>query len=184
MPAKKPNHKTNKTYSQENEQFSNAQGADQSQQENQRDTQKPLSDDPVVSCNQEKEEYKEKYLRALADYRNYEQRVLSEKAEVRIRAEMDILERLLPFLDNIKRAEVFIKDQGLQMIKKEFEKALADIGVQEVELTGKEFDPAIAEVIEVVDGYKDNIITEVILSAYAYRDKMLRFGQVKVSKKA
>lgn len=137
---------------------------------------------PLSQCEKERDTYKEKYLRALADYRNFEQRALNEKVETRLIAEMNILERILPFIDNLKRAEVFVKDPGLQMIKKEFERILEEIGVKEIELLNKEFDPMVAEVIEVVEGEKDDIITEVVLSAYGYKDKVLRHGQVKVSK--
>jgi molecular chaperone GrpE len=138
--------------------------------------------DPLSACQIERDAYKEKYVRALADYRNFEQRAQNEKNEIRIRSEMVILERLLPFLDNLKRAEVFIQDQGLQMIKKDLERVLDELGVKELELVGKPFDPAVAEVIEVIEGPEENVITDVILSAYTYKDKVLRHGQVKVSK--
>jgi molecular chaperone GrpE len=148
---------------------------DQMEQEN-------LEEDPLTRCQMERDDYKERYIRALADYRNFEQRAQNEKNEIRVRSEMLILEQLLPFLDNLKRAEVFIQDQGLQMIKKDLERVLEELGVKELELIGKPFDPAVAEVIEVVEGQKDNIITDVILSAYTYKDKVLRHGQVKVAK--
>lgn len=146
-----------------------------------------LSDEETThqlkECEKKCADYKDKYLRALADYRNVEQRAIVEKVEARISAEKDILKRMLPFLDNLKRAEIFIKDEGLQMIKKDFERTLEEIGIQEVDLFEKPFDPAYAEVIEVVKGEEDNIVVEVVLNAYVYKDTILRHGQVKVSQK-
>jgi molecular chaperone GrpE len=101
-------------------------------------------------------------------------------------SEIRLLKTFIPFLDNLKRAEVFIKDEGLKMIKTDFLRTIEEIGVTEIDMEGKEFDPNVAEVIEVVDvedEKKENIVTEVVLSAYKYRDKVLRHGQVKVGKK-
>jgi molecular chaperone GrpE (heat shock protein) len=51
-----------------------------------------------------------------------------------------------------------------------------------VPLEGKEFDPHVAEAVDVVEGEKDNIVVEVLRKAYEFNGKLLRVGQVKVSK--
>lgn len=138
----------------------------------------------LQQCEQEKEDFHAKFLRALADYRNLEERVIKEKAEVGEAAQAQIVRQIIPFLDNLKRAEVFIQDQGLKMIKDDFMRIITEIGVEEVELVGQPFDPAVAEVIEVVESEEDNVVVEVVLSAYRYRGKIMRHGQVKVGKKS
>ncbi|OGK37048.1 nucleotide exchange factor GrpE, partial [Candidatus Roizmanbacteria bacterium RIFCSPHIGHO2_12_FULL_39_8] len=94
------------------------------------------------------------------------------------------LVRLLPFLDHLEKAEVFIKDKGLKMVKDNFEKVLESIGLEQIDATGKEFDPHTAEAIEIVDGDRDNIVKEVIRRGYKRNGKVIRVAQVRVSKKS
>lgn len=129
------------------------------------------------------EEYKHKYLRALADYQNFEKRVSEQKEEQIKNTTKKIVLNMLPFLDNLEKAEVFLKDEGLEMIKKQFQQALEKEGLKEIDVLGKEFDPHLAEAIDVVEGDKDNIITDVARKGYMLGDKVIRVAQVKVSKK-
>ena len=129
------------------------------------------------------EEYKHKYLRALADYQNFEKRVSEQKEEQIKNTTKKVILNMLPFLDNLEKAEVFLKDEGLRMIKKQFQQALEKEGLKEIDLLGKEFDPHLAEAIDLVEGDKDNIITEIARKGYALGDKVIRVAQVKVSKK-
>ena len=129
------------------------------------------------------EEFKNKYLRALADYQNLEKRVSGERIEVVKNANKHLILGLLPFLGNLEKAEVFIKDPGLKITKDHLFKILNKIGLEEIEVLGKEYDPISAEVIEIVPGDKDNIVTEVLRKGYKLNDKILQVAQVKVSKK-
>ena len=126
---------------------------------------------------------KNKYLRALADYQNFENRVREEKLAVGEAATVSLLHQIIPFLDNLEQAEIFIKDKGLEMIRKQYLQTLEAIGIKEIEVQGKEFDPHTAEAIDTVEGEKDNIVAEVLRKGYMYRDRILRPAQVKVSKK-
>ncbi len=130
------------------------------------------------------EEYKSQYLRAIADYSNLERRVSAEQDNQRERIKADIINKLLPFLDNLEKAELFIKDPGLQMIKDQFIQTLKQLGVEEVELEGKEYDPHTAEAIEVVEGDKDNVVVKVSRKAYKLKDRVIQHGLVSVSKKS
>lgn len=128
------------------------------------------------------EEYKNKYLRAIADYQNYERRVQEEKKYLRDQIRSETLMAFLPLLDHLEKAELFIKDPGLKMIKDQFVGTMKSLGVQEVELMGREFDPHCAEAIEVVPGDVDNIIVEVTRKAYSLNGTVIQHGLVKVSK--
>ncbi len=146
----------------------------------------PKKEEPKVEVpdhKQSAEEFKNKYLRALADYQNLEKRVREEKMAVREDVTFQLLLRLLPFLDNLEQAEIFIKDKGLEMVRKQYFQALEEIGIKEIEVLGREFDPHIAEAIDSVEGEKDNIMVEVLRKGYRYGEKVLRPAQVKVSKK-
>lgn len=131
----------------------------------------------------EKEMYKSHALRALADYQNLERRVQKEREENAAAVEARFIQKLLPFYDNLEKAEVFINDPGLKIIKDEFMQILKQSGLQEVDLSGKEFDPMTAEAIEVVEGRSDNIIIEVVRKGFMLKGKLLRPAHVKVSRK-
>src|SRR3990167_10078383 len=131
----------------------------------------------------EKDDYKNKYLRALADYQNFEKRVGEEKEALRQSASRELLLKLLPFLDDIEKAEVFIKDSGLKLVKDKFIQIIREENIEELQILGKEFDPHLAEAVDVVKGENDNIIIEVSRKGYTLNGKVLRVAQVKVSKK-
>ncbi|MBI3366718.1 nucleotide exchange factor GrpE [Candidatus Roizmanbacteria bacterium] len=129
------------------------------------------------------EEFKHKYLRVLADYQNLEKRIFNEKEEIVKNANAHLILMLLPFLDSLDKAEVFVKDQGLTLVKDQYKKTLQEVGLEELKVLGKEFDPYTAEVIDMIDGEKDNMVTEVLRKGYTFNGKILRVAQVKVSKK-
>lgn len=137
----------------------------------------------ITKLKETAEEMKNKYLRALADYQNFEKRVREEKFAVGEEVTFQLLLRLVPFLDNLVQAEIFIKDKGLEMIRKQYYQGLEEMGLKEIPVLGKEFDPHVAEAIEMVEGEKDDIMVEVLRKGYQYHDKVLRPAQVKVSKK-
>ncbi len=127
------------------------------------------------------EEWKSKYLRALADYQNLEKRTQSEKQEIRKYAAEVIVMRLLPALDTLTKATAHVKDTGLELALKELYAALSEQGVEKIAVVGKPFDPHQMECIEVVAG-EDNIVVEEILPGYRLHDKIIRIAQVKVGK--
>ena len=128
-------------------------------------------------------DYKTKFLRALADYQNLEKRMLDEKTKLIQTANKEFILKLLFFLDNLNRAELFIKDANLKMIKQSFEKLLKNEGLKEIVVLNKPFDPYTSEVIDLVEGEKENEVIEVLRKGYMLSDQLLRSAQVKVSKK-
>lgn len=129
------------------------------------------------------EDWKGKYLRAIADYQNFEKRVQEDRVGVVQNANRNLILKLLPFLDHLDQAAVFVKDPGLKLTRESFYKVLSDLGVKEFDLTGKEFDPHVAEAVEVVNGDKDNMIIETVAKGYELFGNILRPARVKVSKK-
>lgn len=136
----------------------------------------------IEKLKREVEDYKNRYLRALADYQNLEKRFTEEKEQLIFQANKNLLLKLLPILDNLEKAELFIKDEGLKMIRNSFFQILKSEGVEEIDILGKEFDPHLAEAVEVVEGEKNNIVVEVVRKGYKINNKILRVAQVKVSK--
>lgn len=133
----------------------------------------------------ETEDFKNKYLRALADYQNFEKRINEEKTQVGQIVTAGLLLKLLPFLDNLEKAEVFVKDPGLKIVRDKFSQILRDEGLEEMQVLGKEFDLHLAEAIEVVEGKEDNkVVVDVLRKGYRYNGKVLRVAQVRVTKKS
>lgn len=128
-------------------------------------------------------ENKNKYLRALADYQNLEKRSGDERIELFKIANQALLIKILPFLDNLEKAEVFIKDQGLKISKDHFVQILKEAGLEEIDLIDKDYDPNFAEAVDIVPGKEDNKVVEVLRKGYKFGGKLIRVAQVKVSKK-
>lgn len=142
------------------------------------------SREELESLKNQVEDYKSKYLRALADYQNFETREQNEKKRLIQTANKHILLKLLPFVDNVSAAEIFVKDEGLRIVKDQLLALLKEEGVSEIEeLVGKEYDPHSAEAVDMVGGEKDNIVVEVVRPGYMLRETVLRPAQVKVSRK-
>lgn len=140
---------------------------------------KKKQDEQVVAS----EDYKAKYLRALADYQNYERRVQNERIELVKNANRQLILKIITFLDDLDRAEEFVADKNLAHIRNSFLKVLANEGLAEIEVLHKEFDPYTSEVIDMVQGKEDNIVVEVLRKGYMLNGVILRVAQVRVSKK-
>lgn len=129
------------------------------------------------------EEYKNKYLRALADYQNLQKRIEEEKKHIVFETLSKVLRDFLEVFDDIEKAEAFVKDEGLRMIKEKFRKIFLKWNVEELKLEGEEFNPEVAEVVDTVEGEKEGIIKKVYVKGYKLGDKVLRHAKVQVSKK-
>jgi len=133
--------------------------------------------------NKEIDEWKNKYLRALADYQNLENRVRSQSDMVRQQANKELLIKLLDIFDDIEKAQLFINDSGLKLIREKFINLLKSQGISEIEVLNKPYDPYLAEVSEIVAGDTNNHVAEVVVKGYKLFDKIIRPARVKVVKK-
>lgn len=146
-------------------------------------TEKPVESEnkEVESLRLQVDEWKTKYVRALADYQNLEKRTSERVSEVRQFAAEVILARLLPVVDTFGMVNQHIKDAGLALANKELLSVLAEQGVEKIDVMGREFDPTRMDCIEVVSG-KDNAVVEEVQPGYLFRGKVLRVARVKVGK--
>lgn len=127
------------------------------------------------------EDWKQKYMRALADYQNLERRVKEEKEQVRAFAAEGIIAKLLPVVDTFTKVREHIKDAGVDLALRELTEVLNREGVAKIETKGKPFDPNSMECVEVVAGQNDAVVEEV-LPGYTFRGKIVRVARVKVGK--
>ena len=121
--------------------------------------------------------------RALADYQNLERRVSEERSLLSQLTSALVIEKILPVLDNLKSAQIHLKDEGLALVIKQFEDVLNSEGVEEIQAEGTQFDPNLHEAAEVVGGENDNVVVKVLANGYKINDRVIRPAKVVVSKK-
>ncbi len=135
-------------------------------------------------------ESQDRYARTMAEFDNFRKRTLREKSEMHERGAKEILEKLLPIVDNFERAIDHISDEekdlaitkGVEMIYKQLMGTLAEVGVEEIEALNQEFDPNLHHAVshEDNDDYDDNMVQDVFQKGYMYKDTVLRHSMVKV----
>lgn len=125
------------------------------------------------------DEWKNKYLRALADYQNLVKRTDVEKQEIQMYATEQFLKKLLPIVDTLELAQHHVQNEGLALALKELHAVLNGYGVKKIEMQGASFDPHSMECIEVVEGEKDRIVS-VSQPGYQMHNKLLRAAKVQV----
>lgn len=117
--------------------------------------------------------------RAVADYRNLENRVQEERIEFVKFANKNLLENLLPAFDTIILASQYSEDQSLQVTVKYLLDVLKQAGVEKVNTLGQKFDPVTMEAIEVIEGNEGEVIEE-SQPGFTLHGKILRPARVKV----
>ena len=117
--------------------------------------------------------------RALADYSNLEKRTTEEKENFLTLVKIQIVESFLPFFDNLEKIQEHSKDEGLRLTLKDLQKVLKNIGVEEIEAEGKDFDHNFMEAIEVQPGEKNKVL-KVIQKGYLLNGFLLRPAKVAV----
>ncbi len=143
---------------------------------------KKKQNDQIEALQKQLEEWKSKYLRALADYQNLEKRTQEETSNVRRFAAEMVLTKLLSVADTLEKAQAHLSDTGLSLALKELVAVFSSLGVIKLEVVGKPFDPKFMECIEVGDG-ENNMVVEELTPGYTLYGKLIRVARVKVGKK-
>lgn len=137
------------------------------------------------------EELTDKYKRTFAEFDNFRKRSEKEKSAMYEIGARDVIEKILPVVDNFERGFNSVSDEekatpfadGMDKIYKQLMKTLEDMGVKEIEALGKEFDPNLHNAVMHVedDSLGDNEVAEVLLKGYMYKDTVVRHSMVKVA---
>jgi len=123
-------------------------------------------------------DYQDKYLRALADYQNLVKRAQQEKEDFFNYAHETFVEKLLPVLDNLERAEQNTEDTGIVLVYKELKNILTELGLVRIQIDeSDEFDP---EIMECIDAEQEGNKLIETRAGYYFKDKIIRPVQVKV----
>ena len=137
------------------------------------------------------EELTDRLQRTMAEFDNYRKRTEKEKASMYIIGAKDIVEKMLPVVDNFERALATITEEqkedafvtGMDKIYKHLLKTLEDMGVKAIEAVGKEFDPNFHNAVMHVDDETvgENVVVEEFQKGYLYKDFVIRYSMVKVA---
>lgn len=137
------------------------------------------------------EELNDKYRRTMAEFDNFRKRTEKEKATMYEIGAKDIIEKILPVVDNFERGLATIPEddkatpvaEGMDKIYRQLTKVLEDIGVKEIDACGKEFNPDYHNAVMHVEdeAFGENEVAEVLQKGYTYRDTVVRHSMVKVA---
>jgi molecular chaperone GrpE len=141
----------------------------------------------IEKLQKELADQKEQYHRMLAEYANYKRRTDQEKEQLGQFTKAEILKGLLVPLDNLERAvdspEGDEYKKGVDMTIRQLQKALVDLGLEEIEAKDAVFNPEIHHAVmrEDAEGVQPDTVTEVFQKGYKVGDRILRPAMVKVA---
>lgn len=138
-------------------------------------------------------EMQQRYMRLQADFANFKKRTAGEKLQISEVVKMEVLQNVLPVVDNFERALQVPQDKltdelksfvdGYEMIYKQLMTVLEKEGVVKIDAVGKLFDPNYHQAVMRVasDEYDNDVVVEVLQEGYLLGDKTLRPAMVKVA---
>ncbi|MEE1085601.1 MAG: nucleotide exchange factor GrpE [Schaedlerella sp.] len=137
------------------------------------------------------EELTDRVTRQMAEFDNYRKRTEREKSQMYEIGAKDVIEKLLPVVDNFERGLAAIPEEeksnpyleGMEKIYKQLMTTLDAIGVKPIEAVGQEFSPDFHNAVLHVedDTVGENIVVEEFQKGYMYRDSVVRHSMVKVA---
>lgn len=152
----------------------------------------PTLEEQLEAARKEAATAKEAHLRSVADLENFRRRTAREKDDLRAYAAANVVEELLPVLDNLgfaltaaraENAELKSLADGVEMVGTQFKTALGNHGLKEIDPTGAEFDPNQHEAMsqQPSDEVEEGKVIQVIRVGYTLNGRLLRPASVIVS---
>lgn len=137
------------------------------------------------------EELTDRLTRQMAEFDNFRKRTEKEKSQMYEIGARDIIEKILPVVDNFERGIAAIPEEeksspfaeGIEKIYKQFMSTLEEVGVKPIEAVGQEFNPDFHNAVMHVEDeeMEENVIIEEFQKGYTYRESVVRHSMVKVA---
>ena len=137
------------------------------------------------------EELTDKLTRQMAEFDNFRKRTEKEQSQMYEVGAKDIIEKILPVVDNFERGLDAVKEeekedpfvQGMEKVYKHLVTTLEGIEVKPIEAVGQPFDPNFHNAVMHVEdeNFGENIVAEEFQKGYTYRDSVVRHSMVKVA---
>ena len=143
----------------------------------------------IVQLEQQIGELTEALQRERADSENIRRRHNDQVTGLKDMVKASVVRDLLPVIDNFERALRHVPKeleaneyvQGVQKIVKQFEKTLADLGVQRIKTVGEAFDPRVHEAVSMEDGTGTvEVVSEELQAGYTLGEEVIRHAMVRV----
>ena len=152
-----------------------------------------MDEKEIEKLQQERNEYLDGWKRAKADFLNYKKEEEERMRAMAGFAQRKLLQKILPILDNLARAEKEIPEdqkgnqvcKGFLQIVSQWQDLLKSEGIEQIETVGKPFNPESHEAVSEVqgaEGEKSGMIVEELEKGYIMRGKLLRPAKVKIVK--
>lgn len=166
--------------------------SEDSQEDEKKDSKKRFGKKPKKDKKDEKiEELTDRVTRQMAEFDNFRKRTEKEKSQMYEIGARDVIEKLLPIVDNFERGLAVIPEEekdnpyldGMDKIYKQLMTTLEGIGVKPIEAVGQEFSPDFHNAVMHVEDETvgENIVVEEFQKGYTYRDSVVRHSMVKVA---
>ena len=137
------------------------------------------------------EELTDRLTRQMAEFDNFRKRTEREESQMYEIGAKDIIEKILPVIDNFERGLAAVPEEskedpfveGMEKIYKQIMTTLEGVGVKPIEAVGQEFNPDFHNAVMHVEDEEagENIITEEFQKGYMYHDSVVRHSMVKVA---
>lgn len=145
----------------------------------------------LEKAEKEAAEMKARWLRSVADLENYRKRIAREKQEIIRSAAANVIESLLPVLDNMKLGMQAAENHpeakdvvvGFKMVDDQFKRVLQEQGLEEIAPDGETFDPNLHECIsqQLSETVEEGKVILTVRSGYRLNEKLIRAANVIVS---
>ena len=167
-----------------------ANDAEKASEESSQETKEPLSE--LEQAQALVEEYKDKYLRQVAEFDNYRKRVIKEKAELIKNGGEKVISAILPIVDDFERAsenmakmeDIDAVKEGVELIIEKFLTTLQKEGLEKIDAVGQPFDVDYHEAIAMVPSPSDDMkgkVIDCVQTGYKLNDKVIRHAKVAVA---
>ena len=128
--------------------------------------------------------------RQMAEFENFRRRTEKEKQTMFSMGERNVIEKMLPIVDNFERGLAAVPEEekqgplasGMEMVYRQLLKQLEDLGVKPIEAVGQEFDPAFHNAVMQVESneYPSGTVAQEFQKGYKYHDSVIRYSMVGV----
>ena len=137
------------------------------------------------------EELTDRLTRQMAEFDNFRKRTEREKSQMYEIGAKDIIEKILPVIDNFERGLAAVPEEskedpfveGMEKIYKQIMTTLEGVGVKPIEAVGQEFNPDFHNAVMHVEDEEagENVVVEEFQKGYTYKDFVVRHSMVKVA---
>ena len=175
----------------ETEETSEEAGSGDAKEDTEKKTGKKLFSKKKDKKDEKIEELTDKLTRQMAEFDNFRKRTEKEKSQMYEIGAKDIIEKILPVVDNFERVLDAVKEeekedpfvQGMEKVYKHLVTTLEGIEVKPIEAVGQPFDPNFHNAVMHVEdeNFGENIVAEEFQKGYTYRDSVVRHSMVKVA---